>query len=293
MELRWLGVAGIELRSDGQILAIDPYFTRMPLRRMLGLLGRMQSDERLVADQVPRCDFVLVTHPHYDHLADVPEVVHNTGAIALGSANACRLLAALGVPARQVRQVGVGDSLALGDFRVEVLAGKHGQIPLAGLFNRRLSPRLRPPLRAWDYRMDRCFSFLVRAAGYRVLVGPGEYPEEAPAVDVLCIGVINSPECYRSLLRRARPQVVVPIHWDDFFRPLSQPIRPMLAPPAWRIPPLRRVDLAGFAQMIRTLSPATQVITPEIFHPYRLVGIVPSPSKNPRQGQGMNGIMES
>jgi hypothetical protein len=35
------------------------------------------------------------------------------------------------------------------------------------------------------------------------------------------------------------------------------------------------------------------VITPEIFHPYRLVGIVPSPSKNPRQGQGMNGIMES
>jgi len=281
MEFRWLGVAGIELRSGGQILAIDPYFTRVPLRRMLGLLGRMQSDARLVAGQVPRCDFVLVTHPHYDHLADVPEVVHNTGATALGSANACRLLAALGVPRQQVRQIRIGDSLALGDFRVEVLPGKHGNIPLAELFNRRLSPRLRSPLRIWDYRMDCCFSFLVRAAGYRVLVGLGEYPEEAPPADVLCVGVINSPECYRSLLRRARPQVVVPIHWDDFFRPLSKPIHPMLAPPAWAIPPLRRIDLAGFACMIRAMSPATQVIIPEIFHLYRFVDIVPSPPEKP------------
>ena len=276
MEFRWLGAAGIELRSDGQTLAIDPYFTRVPLRRML---GRIHPNRRLIADQVPRCDFVLVTHPHYDHLADVPEVVRNTGAITFGSANTSHLLAALAVPARQVRQIRVGDSLALGAFRVEVLAGKHGKIPLAGLFNRPLSPRLRPPLRAWEYRMGCCFSFLVHAAGYRVLVGLGEYPEEAPAVDVLCIGVINSPECIRSLLQRARPQVAVPIHWDDLFRPLSQPIRPMLTPPAWTIPPLRRVDLAGFAQMIRAMSPATQVIIPEIFHPYRLVEIVPHPPK--------------
>src|SRR5512137_2297982 len=107
MELRWLGVAGIELRLNGQTLAIDPYFTRAPLRRML---ERMHPDRRLVAGQLPRCDYVLVTHPHYDHLADVPEVVRNTGATALGSANACRLLAALGVPAQQVRQIGAGDS---------------------------------------------------------------------------------------------------------------------------------------------------------------------------------------
>jgi L-ascorbate metabolism protein UlaG (beta-lactamase superfamily) len=274
MEFRWLGVAGIELQADGQILAIDPYFSRMPLRRMLGPLGRVRSDARLVADRVPRCDFVLITHPHYDHLADVPEVVRTTGATAFGSDNAGRLLAALGVPAQQFRQVGVGDSLALGGFRVEVLAGKHGKIPLAGLFNRPLSPRLRPPLRAWDYRMDRCFSFLIHAAGYRVLVGLGEYPAQAPAADVLCVGVINSPECYRSLLRRARPRVVIPIHWDDLFRPLSQPTRPMLAPPAWRIPPLRRVDLAGFAQMIRTMSPATRVIIPERFHSYQLKDVL-------------------
>ena len=265
MQFRWLGVAGIELRSSGQALVIDPYFTRIPLRRML---EHMQPDGRLIADQIPRCDFILVTHPHYDHLLDVPEAVRNTGAMVLGSANACRLLTALGVPAKRVRQVSAGDSLALGDFRVEVLPGKHGKIPLAGLLNRRLPARLRPPLRAWDYRMDRCFSFLIHAAGCRMLVGLGEYPDEAPAADVLCVGVINSPGCYRSLLQRARPQVVVPIHWDDFFRPLSKPLRPMLTPPAWAIPPLRRVSLAGFKRMIKQMSPGTRVITPEIFRLY-------------------------
>jgi hypothetical protein len=59
----------------------------------------------------------------------------------------------------------------------------------------------------------------------------------------------------------------------------------MLAPPAWAIPPLRRIDLAGFEQMIRAMSPITQVIIPEIFHPF-------SP-KNPRQRKGRNGIMKS
>ncbi len=271
MELRWLGVAGIELRSDGQILAIDPYFTRMPLRRML---GRMRPNQQLIAERLPRCDYILVTHPHYDHLADVPEVIHNTGATAFGSANACRLVAAMGGPARQVRQVEVGDSLALGAFRVEVLAGEHGQIPFARLFNRALSPRLRPPLRAWDCRMDCCFSFLIHAAGYRVLVGPGEVPAEAAPADVLCMGVINSPECYRAVLQRARPRVVVPIHWDDLFRPLSQPIRPMLAPPARTLPPLRRVDAARFARLIGAMSPASRVLIPEMFRPYELKDVL-------------------
>ena len=33
-EMRWLGVAGIELRVNKQILVIDPFVTRPPFRRM-------------------------------------------------------------------------------------------------------------------------------------------------------------------------------------------------------------------------------------------------------------------
>ncbi len=268
MEFCWLGVAGIQLKADDQILVIDPYFTRIPLWRVG--LGRLHPDERLGAEHISRCDFVLVTHAHYDHLMDVPGVLRHSGATVLGSPNTCRLLAASGVPQEQIRLIAAGDALTLGDFRVEVLPAEHGQSPLQGLLSRPLPARLRPPQRVWDYRMDSCLAFLIQAGGRRVLVGAAEYPAGAAATDALFVGVTYSPARYRSLLQRARPPVVVPIHWDDMFRPLSQPIRPTLKPPTWTIPPLQRVDLAGFSRMIEQLSPGTRVVIPEMFRPYRL-----------------------
>ncbi|MHB0870884.1 MAG: MBL fold metallo-hydrolase, partial [Chloroflexota bacterium] len=96
IRLRWLGTAGIELSTDQEVLAVDPFFTRPPFRRIW--FGRVFPDRRLVAAKLPRCNYVLVTHSHWDHLMDVPEVVLNTGATALGSPNSCRLLTLLGVP---------------------------------------------------------------------------------------------------------------------------------------------------------------------------------------------------
>jgi L-ascorbate metabolism protein UlaG (beta-lactamase superfamily) len=259
----------IELKVDDQILVIDPYFTRIPFRRMW--FGRIRPDGSLSAEQVPRCDFILVTHSHWDHLLDVPDVAHNTSATVLGSPNTCRLLVASGVPEEQIRLIGTGDSLALGSFQVEVLPAEHGKIPLDKLFNGPLSAHLRPPLRAWDCRMDSCLAFLIQAGEQRVLVGAAEYPEQGTTPDILFVGVTYSPARYRSLLQRARPPVVVPIHWDDMFRPLSKPIRPMLQPPAWAIPPLQRVNLAGFSQMIEQMAPGTKVIIPELFRLYNLI----------------------
>ena len=95
IQIRWLGVAGIELRTADQTLVIDPYLTRVPFWRVA--FRRLRTDHALVAQHIPRCDFVLVTHSHFDHLMDVPAVVHHTGALALGSVNTCRLLALSGV----------------------------------------------------------------------------------------------------------------------------------------------------------------------------------------------------
>jgi hypothetical protein len=269
MEFRWLGVAGIELRGGDQILVIDPYFTRIPLWRVGS--GRVRSDSRLSAEKVPRCDFILVTHSHYDHLMDAPAVLRNTGAVALGSPNTCRLLAASGIPEKQIRRIGAGDSLTLGNFQVEVLPAEHGQAPLQGLLSRPLPSRLRPPLRAWDYRMDSCLGFLIQAGGRRVLVGAAEYPKGATATDVWFAGVFYSRARYRSLLQHARPRVVVPLHWDDMFRPLSKLVRPTLKPPTWATPPLQRIDLAGFSRMIEQMAPGTKVIIPELSRLYNLI----------------------
>ena len=264
MQLRWLGVGGIELRTGDQILLIDPYLTRLPLWRMA--IGRVRPNRELIAARIPRCDFVLVTHPHIDHLLDVPDVLRNTGALALGSANTCQLLGALGVPARQIREIDVGDRFMLGDFEIEVLPAGHttfwGWLPFSGP----LPPGPRPPLRARDYRMDRCFGFLVNVEGTRLL----HCPDAGVPADVLTVKPLGTRARYEALLRQARPRVVIPVHWDDFGRPLSKPVRPTLAPSGQTVPPLKRIDMAQFERIIEQIAPGTQLLIPEMFRTYDL-----------------------
>lgn len=262
---RWLGVAGIELRVGKQVLVIDPFFTRPPFWRLW--FGRVSPNHDLVREKVPRCDHVLVTHAHFDHLMDVPDVVLTTGALALGSPNTCRLLVACGVPGDRVRQIGVGDTLNLGVFRVEVLPAEHIRVP--GFASGALSPNL-PPLRLRDYRMDECSSFLVEVEGLRLLDWRSVKVEPAVPADVLFVGSEMARAQHELLLPAVQPRLVIPVHWDDLFRPLAKPIRPYFEPPRLAFPPLRRVNLDSFEQMVKRIAPQAGVLVPEIFRAYDL-----------------------
>jgi len=44
----------------------------------------------------------------------------------------------------------------------------------------------------------------------------------------------------------------------------------MLKPPRLAFPPLARVDLTAFGQMIKRFAPQTQVFLPELFRLYQL-----------------------
>lgn len=267
---RWLGVAGVELNVDGQVLVIDPYFTRFPLWKMWG--GPVRPNSTLIAKHIQRCDHILVTHSHFDHVMDVPVAAIQTGAMVMGSPNTCQIARASGVPAEQIRQIEAGDRLELGAFQVDVLPALHGKTPIDRIINGPVRAGLRPPLRALDYRMDACFTFLVETGGLHLLIGSCETVKENIRADVLFVGTVmltKEPRSYyQALLARVRPKIIIPYHWDDMYRPLSMPIRPTFEPPAWAIPPLRRIDLSGFSHMIDEVAPGTKVIIPEIFRSY-------------------------
>lgn len=268
VQFRWLGVAGIELRTNEQILVIDPFVTRPPFRRMWW--GRVRSNSALVAAAVPQCDFVLVTHAHWDHVMDVPDVIGQTRARAFGSSNTCQLLAILGATDEYLQEIKAGDILTLGPFQVEVLPAEHGLVMGRPFAAGSLAPDLRLPLRMRDYRMDTCFSFLIEVGGLRCLDWGSERAEPAFPADVLFVKPQQEPAYYEALLSVTQPRIVVPIHWDDFMRPLSRPLRPMFKPPRLTFPPLKRVDLTLFRQLIKQVAPHARVLLPEIFHLYDL-----------------------
>jgi L-ascorbate metabolism protein UlaG (beta-lactamase superfamily) len=262
--IRYLGVAGWQLATPSSSLLVDPYFTRMPPLRVA--FGRAVPDSALIATHTPPADAVLVTHPHYDHLMDVPEAARASGGRVYASAQGCALLDALGVPAETTQPIAPGDRLEIGDFAVEVYPSTHrtilGRIPYLGP----LRAGLRPPLRASDYRIDQLFSFRVTAGGVRVLIASGIDDEPQVAADVLMVGADASREQLARILEGARPRVVMPNHWDNMFRSLSRPARPMIKPPR-RLIPAGRIDLDAWRGLVREIAPEARVVIPAWFEP--------------------------
>jgi L-ascorbate metabolism protein UlaG (beta-lactamase superfamily) len=264
LTFRWLGVAGLELKVAGQVLLVDPFLTRPTLTRMV---WPVNSDQSLIAEKLPECNFLLVTHSHYDHLMDVPEVLLHTGAVAYGSANTYRLLSILGVPREQLQEVHVGDQLSLGAFKVEVIVGHHSSLPFDWVFNGELKDGLHPPLRVQDYRMDICLGYLISVLGQSLLICAAE-PHPA---DVL-FAVAQEPRAYYlNLLKGVDPLTFIPIHWDNFTRPLNRPLRRFTRP--------GRLPLWQLARFARQVLPRVNVLIPEIFQEYTLGHDVLTPTK--------------
>jgi len=272
LAFRWFGVAGVELSWDNYTLLIDPFLTRPPLRRLFW--GRVQPDRALIESHIDSGDAILVSHAHWDHLMDVPEVALQTGATAFGSSNTCRLLDACGLPRGQIEEIEAGDSLALGAFQIDVLPAKHGTIGAGGLLSGALPDTLQPPLRLRDYRMDRCFSFLISVDGWRLLLALGRRLERVRPADVVFVYAHRRKAYYRALLSRVQPQIVVLIHWDNFFRPLSKSLRPLPQPPHPTLSPAIRIDPAAISREIECIAPGTKVLLPQLFRTYDVATLV-------------------
>lgn len=255
LRFRWLGVQGIELEADGHVLMIDPFVTRPAFRYLF--FGRPSPNRDLIIEKLPRCDDVLVSHTHWDHAMDVPDLLRHTGATAWGSPNTCALLKVSGISPKRIREIKVGNELALGPFWVKVCAAEHTPLPFFPLSGT-LRADIHPPLRLRDYLMDDCFSFMISVHKRRLAYCPAH----GQPTDVLLTGIHNRRAEVASLLRNAQPKLIIPLHWDNLFRPLSRPIRGLAR---------SSTRLRHFAQLVTETLPQCQVLIPEIFRTYDLL----------------------
>ncbi|MGD8752000.1 MAG: hypothetical protein PVG14_11285 [Anaerolineales bacterium] len=131
-----------------------------------------------------------------------------------------------------------------------------------------LAPDLQPPLRLRDYRMDVCFSFLIQVGGLRLLDWRDVSPQGAPPAEALFVSPMELETYYRDLLAAVRPRLVIPVHWDNLFRPLHKPLRPFYRPPRLALPPLQRIDLNQFDRKIARIAPQARVLVPELLDSY-------------------------
>jgi L-ascorbate metabolism protein UlaG (beta-lactamase superfamily) len=239
LRVTFLGVATV-LVSDGTThLLTDGFFSRPGL--VTTLARRVAPDPAAIAAGlaragIERLDAVFVVHSHYDHGMDAPDVATRTGALLVGSASTGNIARGVGFDERRFRLVQSGEALPFGRFTVTMVRSQH--FP-HGMAMGEINEPLVPPARATDYKEGGSYSVVIsHAAGSLLIQGSAGFEPHALAgvradVALLGVGALGTRDrdymeaYWRETVGAVGARRVIPIHWDDFTRPLSEPLVPM------------------------------------------------------------------
>ena len=235
LQIEWLGVAGYRLTFEGVSLFVDPYVSRAPLHSLL--LRRTSLPDPVALERHARAPGtvagVLVGHTHFDHALDAPAFARRFGCAVYGSPSLAHLMALHGLAQRAV-VVEPGRRYELGPFSVRFVASRHAKL----IFGRRVP--FDGPLTCDDlhglspsaYRCGPVFGIRIEVAGVSLYhQGSADLDDAALGrvpVDVFLAGIAGrdrTPRYWERILPRLDPRVVVPGHYDDFFRSLDKPVR--------------------------------------------------------------------
>lgn len=232
VRLRWLGTAGFCLEYDGWVLLLDPYVSRVGLGRFL--FSALVPDSDLIAREIPVAHGIVVGHSHFDHVMDVPEIARRTGAGVWGSRSTANLMRVCGIPETQIHPCYGETEFSVGPFEVKLVPSEHsrfalgGRVPYAG----DIPCSCEVPMRGSAYRCGDVFGVRIRVANIVLYhLGSANLIDDAireQEIDYFLMGISgrHATQHYTSrVLRRLTPHVVIPMHYDNFFRRLDAPLK--------------------------------------------------------------------
>ncbi len=261
VSLRWLGAAAFEIEAAGAVLLVDPFVSRPPVSRLLPWRN-IATDEAATARHFPRADLILVGHSHYDHLMDAPSIARRTGARLAGSPTTCNISESLGVEkGKLLVQSDPPEPFESGPFKVRFVPSLHGKALLGRApYPGRIETPPPAPRRAGDYPSGRVYGLRFEAGGVSFYhLGSADLVDEELegfGADVLLVGLdgrFHTPNYVERLLRALKPKVVVPCHYDWFFRPLERGLR--LLP---------RIGMEEFFGEIERHAPEARILMPDL-----------------------------
>ncbi len=264
----WLGTAAVLLSDGEHSLMVDPFFTRPKGWWRLITNRPIAPDEETIARGLSEARLanlaaVLVSHSHYDHAMDAAVVARLSGAVLAGSESTANIGRGGGLPESQLRVIRPNEPLGFGSFTVSFIQSRH-----AGLTGGRptgdITQPLTPPARYLDYRQGGTYSILIEHALGTVLhhgsagFVPGALKGKKADVVFLGIALREDLNAYLAeTVDAVGAKRVIPTHWDDFTRPLSQPL----------IPNIAGVHLRDFFEDMEHSRPDLQVQTLEFGEP--------------------------
>ena len=229
------------LLDDGETqILLDAHLTRPSLPR--ALLGKIRTntafvDEVLRRFPMDRLRAIFVSHSHYDHVLDAAYIAGKTGADIYGTISTKNVGLGGGIPDARLHLFEEDAPVSVGAFEITVLPSIHSK-PTAinndlGVVIER---PLKQPARMRDYSEGGSYDFYIRHGEQTLLVRPSCNYIEGSLKDVradtllLGIGGLGKEDgafhdkFYRETVGYVQPKRVIPVHWDNFFKPLKAPL---------------------------------------------------------------------
>jgi L-ascorbate metabolism protein UlaG (beta-lactamase superfamily) len=239
LTVTWLGVSTLLLDDGSSALMTDGFSSRPSLGRVgLGKVAPSAArvDGCLARVNVKRLEAVIPVHTHYDHALDSALVADRTGARLVGGESAANVGRGHGIAEDRLIVAESGAPIRLGAFDITLTKSRHSE---PDRFPGTITEPVTPPVKAAAYRCGEAWSTLIhhRSSGRRLLIqGSAGFVKDSLAgqrADVVYLGVGQlglQPQSYlvdywTETVRNVGARRVVLVHWDDFFRPLSKPLR--------------------------------------------------------------------
>jgi L-ascorbate metabolism protein UlaG (beta-lactamase superfamily) len=275
VNFKWLGTNGWEITFGNKTILMDPWLARFDTGFFSGKFDPntpLKTDEALIDQHVRKADQILIGHGHWDHLADIPYIAKKHGAQVIGSETHANVLRAAGVAEAKIVQVKGGEYMQFDGYTLEVFPALHSLGPTkkhavpGHLYSVPAAPTKVGDLPEGDsliYMLtikDKYRIFLMSTANFVERAITGLKPDVALVASIFANQIHDyTPRLFRAL---SYPKVVLPTHWDNFERPLSegpQDLRSVFGDPA-------NMDLA--VKEIKQVSPKTRVVMLKFFESY-------------------------
>jgi L-ascorbate metabolism protein UlaG (beta-lactamase superfamily) len=276
VNLKWFGTDGWEIAFGNRTILFDPWFSRGVQTGFLA--GKfdpktpLKVEEALIDQHVQKADQILIGHGHWDHLADVPYIAKKTSAQVIGSETHANLMRAFGVPEGKIVQVEGGEYMQFDGYTIEVFPGLHSMGPSKKFaVPGHLYQVPQTPTTVGELPEGDSLIYLITIGGkYRIfLMSTANYYERAitglkPDVALIASIFANQIHEFTPRLLRALsyPKILLPTHWDNFEKPLTEPpqdLRDLFGNPA-------NLDL--WVKEVKGLSPKSRVVTLKYFESF-------------------------
>ena len=117
--MRWYNTAGFEIvMANGKHILLDPFLS--------GEINGLPCDP-FDLDQVEQCDYLILSHIHLDHAADVGRIQKKFPGLRMfvGDLSADPLCQWQDIDCSRMYRVRPGEDIQFGELRIQVFAGRH------------------------------------------------------------------------------------------------------------------------------------------------------------------------